>query len=68
MIKVQDKAYIIESNMKVREGGVLSGSGGLYLVRFIDSDGAIRVRGNRLYATKEEAEAKIPRKKYRTPY
>jgi hypothetical protein len=62
MIKVHDKAYLIESNMKVREVWVSSVSGGLYLVRFIDSDGAIRVRENRLYATKEEAEAALPKK------
>ncbi len=73
MIKVHDKAYIIESNMKVREVWVLSVSGGFYLVRFLDSDGAIRVRENRLYATKEEAEAALPqkpevKKRYLSPY
>ena len=62
MIKLGETAYIIESNIKVREVWVVSVSGGFYLVRFMDTGGAIRVRGNRLFSSKEEAEAMIPKK------
>lgn len=73
MIKLGETAYIIESNIKVREVWVVSVSGGFYLVRFMDTGGAIRVRGNRLFASKEEAEAALPqkpevKKRYLSPY
>lgn len=67
-------AYIIESNRTIREVTVVRRSGDFYLVRF-DSNGGIQIRGTRLFATKEEAEATLPMshkvehgKGYRSPY
>ena len=52
-------AYILESNRFIREVEVKSFSGGLYLVIFKDTGGGVRLRENRLYATKEGAEDSI---------
>lgn len=70
--KVGDRAYIVESNRFVREVEVRSCAGGMYLVRFLDSVGGIKLRDHRLFASKEEAEGSIIKKEekpaYRTPY
>ena len=42
-LKVGDTAYIVESNCIVREVEILSCSGGMYLVKFKDSSGGIRL-------------------------
>ncbi len=59
MMKAGDTAYIVESNRIVREVEVRSCAGGIYLIKFKDSDGGIKVKEHRLYATKEDAEASI---------
>ena len=50
-------AYIVESNRFIREVEVKSFSGGLYLIIFKDTGGGVKLRENRLFATKEGAEA-----------
>ena len=47
--------YLVESCRRVREAVVRGRSGGLYTVRFTDTGGGIRVRGDRLYPTREAA-------------
>ena len=61
MYEIGSIAYIIESNNRVREVKVVkfTSSNNLYTVRFTDTEGAIRLKANRLFSTKEEAEAKI---------
>ena len=54
--KSGDRVYIIESKRFIREVEVLKFSGGLYTLRFIDSGGGIKLRENRLFPTKDEAE------------
>lgn len=54
--KAGDTAYLIESNHIIREITIVKFGGGFYLIRFKDSGGGIKVRENRLYASKEEAE------------
>ena len=54
--KAGDTAYLIESNRIIREITIVKFGGGFYLIRFKDSGGGIKVRENRLYASKEEAE------------
>lgn len=54
-LKVGDSGYIIESNRIVREIIVLRSSGGFYLIRFKDGDGAIKVKEHRLYKNEEDA-------------
>ena len=56
-------AYIVESNRFIREVEVKSFSGGLYLLIFKDTGGGVKLRENRLFATKEEAEASIKKSK-----
>ncbi len=52
-------AYILESNRFIREVEVKSFSGGMYLLVFKDTGGGVRLRENRLFTTKEAAEASI---------
>ena len=69
--KSGDAAFILESNRVVREVRIIRCSGGMYLIRFTDSDGGIKVKEHRLFTTREEVEASIPNKKEkrsRTPY
>lgn len=56
-IKLGDTAYLVHSNRFIREVTVTRIDGyGMYSVRFADAAGGIRVRINRLFQTKEEAE------------
>ena len=56
-----DRAYIIESNRFIREVQIVKYSGGLYLVKFPDTGGGIKVKENRLYSTEEEAKEGVRR-------
>lgn len=58
-----DMAYIVENNRIIREVKVLKVMGGFATLRFIDSDGGIKLRESRLFPTKEDAEASLPKKK-----
>ncbi len=51
--------YLVESGHRIREAQVRGRSGGLYTVRFTDTGGGIRVRGDRLYPTREAALAYV---------
>ncbi|HIU14391.1 MAG TPA: hypothetical protein IAD15_10040 [Candidatus Fimiplasma intestinipullorum] len=53
--QIGELAYIIESTIHVTQVKILKYVGGYYTVRF-SNGGGIRVRENRLYKTKEEAE------------
>ena len=65
-----DTVFIVESNRFIREAEVKSCAGGMYLVKFRDNGGGIKLKEHRLFATKEDAEASIPKTKpkYRSPY
>lgn len=54
--KPGNRAFIIESKRFIREVEIVKFSGGLYTLRFPDSGGGIKLRENRLFSTKEEAE------------
>lgn len=54
--KAGDTVYLIESNRIIREITIVKLAGGFYTIRFKDSGGGIKVRENRLYTSKEEAE------------
>lgn len=58
-----DTAFLIESNRFIREVKIIKYDAELYLVRFVDSTGGIKVRENRLYASEEEAKAMLPKPK-----
>ncbi len=70
--KVGDTVFIVESNRFIREVEIKNCSGGIFLVKFKDSGGGIKLKEHRLFASKEEAEASITKstKKtaYRSPY
>lgn len=67
-------AYIIENNRIIREVTVVKRSGELYIVRFLNGYGGIRIRANRLFPSKEAAEDAMPKQdvpsknKYHSPY
>ena len=60
----------MESNRFIREAEVRFCTGGIYLIKFKDNGGGIKLKEHRLFASKEEAEASIPKAKpkYRSPY
>ncbi len=51
--------YLVESCRRVRAAVVRSRSGALYTVRFADTGGGIRLRGDRLYPSRAAAEASL---------
>ena len=55
-----DTAWIVESNRFVRKVYIVRPTAGFYIVKFADSDGAIQVRGSRLFATEEDAKKSVP--------
>ena len=55
--------YLVESGHRIREALVRGRSGGLYTVRFTDTGGGIRVRGDRLYPTRDVAAAYVQQRK-----
>ena len=62
-IEVGQTVYLVESCRRVREAVVRLRGGGLYTVRFTDTPGGIRVRADRLYPTREAAQADLRQKK-----
>ena len=55
--------YLVESCRTVREAVVRGQTGGLYTIRFTDVRGGIRVRPDRLFPTREAAQAHLRQKK-----
>ncbi len=70
-MKAGDIAYIVESNRIIREVEIKNCAAGMYLIRFIDSVGGIKVKEHRLFATREAAESSIQTKqkgRTKSPY
>lgn len=60
--KPGDVVYFIESSIYIKEGIVLSSSGGFTTIRFEQGNSGpagIRLRDSKLYKTKQEAEQHI---------
>ena len=57
-----DIAYIVESNLYIREVEVVKAAAGFCTIRFTDRCGGIKVRESRLFPSKEAAEASLPKK------
>ena len=57
--KAGDQAFIVESNRIIREVQVRSCAGGMYVIKFLDTGGGIKVKEYRLFATREEAEKSV---------
>jgi len=55
--KLGDLAYIVESNRWIREVKIVKIAGGFYTLQFTDTGGGTKLRENRLFETKEQAEA-----------
>ena len=51
-----DRVYIVANNVNVQVFEVLSAQGNFYTLRNLETYGAIRLRENRLFETREEAE------------
>ncbi|MCH5260774.1 MAG: hypothetical protein J1F18_13510 [Lachnospiraceae bacterium] len=73
---IGDTVYFVESQRIIREVRVIKCGGGFYTMKFVDGSGGIRLRENRLFSTKEEAEKSISKtpptpqreKRYRSPW
>lgn len=59
--------YMIVPNLYIKKVSVIRDEGEFCLVRF-DDGGAARVRSNRLYETKEEAEKHLPNRVNKKPH
>lgn len=62
-----DTAYIVESGLFIREVKVVKVAGGFVTMRFTDGTGGVRLRESRLFPTKEDADAEIPKKPHERP-
>ena len=58
-----DIAYIVGNNRFIHEVKILSSQYGFVTVHLLKENSYIRVRENRLFPTKEAAEASLPKKK-----
>ena len=56
-----DTAFLVESGRFIREVTILKVSGDFCTIRFSDTGGGIKVRENRLYPSKADAEASLPK-------
>ena len=56
-LKTGQTVYLIESRRRVREAVVRGRAGDLFTLRFTDTVGGIRLPADRLYSTREAAEA-----------
>ena len=66
--KLNDVAYMIESNRYVREGKIIHISGDLITFKFLDCMGAAtKVKAHRLYPTEEAALAALGKSKPEIP-
>lgn len=66
--KLNDIAYMIESNRYIREGKVIHVSGDLITFKFLDCMGAAtKIKAHRLYPTEEAALAAIGKNKAEIP-
>lgn len=57
--KLNDIAYMIESNHYIREGKIIHISGDLITFKFLDCMGATKIKAHRLYPSEEAALAAI---------
>lgn len=64
---VNDTAFIVVSNRIIREVKVLNYSGGFYTIKFVKGNGGVRLRENRLFSTREEAEKSLPKARPASP-
>ena len=62
-IEIGQTVYLVESGRRVREVVVCGRAGALYTLRFTDTLGGVRLRPDRLYPTREAAQAQVQRKK-----
>ena len=63
-----DTVYLIHSKRFIREATVISeDTAGMYAIRFTDSGGGIRVRRNRLFKNRSDAEKQIPSNRHSFP-
>ena len=62
--KAGNTVFIVESNRFIREAEVRSCTGGIYLIKFKDNCGRIKLKEHRLFATEADAEASM-RQMYR---
>ena len=57
-----DCVYIIENNLRISPVMIYNRDREFYTVRFLEKNGAAKLRGSRLFKTKEEAEERLKTK------
>lgn len=62
-LNVGQTVYLIESRRRVRAAVIRGRSGPLFTLRFTDTVGGIRLPADRLYPTREAAEAALRQRK-----
>ena len=67
------EVFIVANGLRVRPVKIIEAAGGLYTLKFLDRPGATRLKKDRLFRTKEEAETYINKGKpkqpgFRSPY
>ena len=62
-LNIGQTVYLIESRRRVREAVIRGRSGPLFTLRFTDTVGGIRLPADRLYPTREAAEAAARQRK-----
>lgn len=55
------EAFIVANGRRIRPVRILYENQGLYTLLFTDNQGVVRLKGHRLFRTKEEAEKTIKR-------
>lgn len=58
---INDTAFIIVSNRVIREIKVLNYSGGFYTIKFVNGNGGLRLRENRLFVQKKKPKSRFPK-------
>ncbi len=66
--KQGDIVYLIGNTRFIEEAEVVMTVSGFVTIRFTERSGGTRVRENRLYATREEAEAEVKKAKEKSFY
>ncbi len=63
-----DIAYIVESNIAIREVEIVQISGDFAILQFTKGGGRIQLRVSRLFPTKEAAADSLPKRYLSRPY
>ena len=64
-LRIGDNVFLVENNRNIKQGTVIDCFGGIYTV-MMQGGGICKVKGHRLFATPEEANGSMHRRKQPT--